>query len=110
MLRKRPVHEGVLTVEHVEHRAVALGDVREVAHRLLEHRLPEFVGKRGKTVAIDGVVLLEAAEVEPVAGELGGEAAHLRIAEQSASPSGLCKSPAAARASNSLSGWLDHKK
>ena len=46
-------------------------DVADEPDRLLEHRLAQLVGELREALAIDRVVLFEAAEVEPVAAELG---------------------------------------
>ncbi len=81
VFRQRAVHERVGPVQQVEDGAIALRHIDKVANGLLEHRLAQFVGEGGEALAIDTVVLLEAAEVEPVAGELGRQAAHPGIAQ-----------------------------
>ena len=48
-------------------------DVLHEANRLLEHRFAQFAREAREPLAIHGVVFLEAANVEPVAGELGRE-------------------------------------
>ena len=80
------VHERVLPFEEFEHRAVVADDVEDEADRLLEHRAAEFVVEGLEAAAIDAVVLLEPAEVEPVAAELGRKAADAVVAEH---PPGL---------------------
>ena len=69
----------------------------------------QLVVEAREPLAVDAVVLLEAAEVEPVAAELGGQAADAVVAAASAGPaaastSGRCRSPAAAWASSSRVG------
>ena len=54
----------------IEHRAVALHHVDEITDGLLKHCLAQFVGEGRKASAIDAVVFLETAKIEPVAGEL----------------------------------------
>ena len=65
---------------------VVLDHVQEEPDRLLEHRPPQLVVERREAAAIDAVVLLEPAEVEPVAAELGGQPPHAVVAEH---PPGL---------------------
>ena len=60
---------------------IALDQVDEEADRLLEHRLAQLVVEAREPLAIDAVVLLEAAEVEPVAAELRGQAADAVVAQ-----------------------------
>lgn len=76
--------KGVLGVEEVEDGAVAADDVFDEADGLFEHGLAEVVVEGGEAAAVDGVVGFEAAEVEPVAGELGGEAAGAGVGEHAA--------------------------
>ncbi len=77
------VDECVLAVDELGHRPVALDQIHEEPDRLLEHRPPQLVVERREPAAVDAVVLLEPAEVEPVAAELGGQAAHAVVAEHS---------------------------
>ena len=75
MLREHGIDERVGAIQHVENRPVVSDHIADEPDRLLEHRLAQLVAELRKALAIDGVVLLEAPEVEPVAGELGGESA-----------------------------------
>ena len=61
-------------VEDIEHGAVALEEVGEEPDGLLVHRAPER-GELGEDLLALLVVRVEAADVEPLAGELGGERA-----------------------------------
>ena len=70
----------------VEDRPVLADHVEEEPDRLLEHRPPQLVVEGREPAAVDAVVLLEPAEVEPVAAELGGQAAGPVVAEH---PAGL---------------------
>ena len=45
---------------------------------LLEHRRAQVVGELGEAVAIDGVALVEAAEIQPVAAEFQRQGANAR--------------------------------
>ena len=75
MPREGRVDEGVGGVEEVGEGAVGAQDVVEEADGFLEHGLAQGVVEGGEADAVDGVVFLEAAEVEPVAAELDGESA-----------------------------------
>ena len=70
------VDERVPAIEELDDGAVVLDEVEEEPDRLLEHRTPQLVVECGEPAAIDAVVLLEPAEVEPVAAELRGQAPH----------------------------------
>src|SRR4051794_6354389 len=76
MLRQHTIDERVPRIKKIEDRAVALNKIDEEPDRLFEHRLPQFVAERRKSCPIDAVVLLEAAKVEPVSGELDGKCAN----------------------------------
>ena len=108
------IDKGIFAVQDVEQRAVVAEEIVHKAHGLLEHGLAQFVGETGEAFAVDGIVFFEAAEIEPVAGEFGGEpraASSLSMRCACAvRTSGFCRSPAAARASSSSSGMLDHRK
>ena len=103
-------------VEEIEHRAVVAATTstkKRTGSSNIACR--SSLVKRREPLAIDAVVLLEAAEVEPVAAELGRQAADCGRRAASAGPgpsstSGWCRSPAAARASSSSSGMLDQRK
>ena len=84
MLRQNGIGERVVAVQHVEHRAVVANDVADEPDRLLEHRVAQLVAELGKALAIDRVVLVEAAEVEPVASELGGQPARALVLQHPA--------------------------
>src|SRR6478609_3390087 len=75
MFRQGRVHERVVAVQKIQHGAVFAHEVGEKAERLLEHRPTEFVVEGGETFAVDGVVLLEAAKIQPVSGKLSREIA-----------------------------------
>ena len=75
MTRKRRIDERVVAVQHVEHGTVMPDHILHESDRLLEHCLAQLVREAGETLAIDGVMLFEAAEVEPVARELERQAA-----------------------------------
>src|SRR5207253_2682555 len=64
-----------------------LHEVDKEPNWLFEHRLPQLIAKRRKTAAIDAVVLLEAAEIEPVAAELHGQTSNAIVRQHSP---GLC--------------------
>ena len=94
---------------------VVADHVLDEPDRLLEHRLAQVVVEAGEALAVDGIVLLEAAEVQPVAGELErrGRCARSSFSMRRACAirtSGFCRSPAAAWARNSSSGMLDQRK
>ena len=78
------IHKGVVAIDQVEHGAVVLNGVFDVADRFLKHGFAQIVVELGKALAIDGVVGFEETEVEPVAGELGGQAAHAGILHHAA--------------------------
>jgi hypothetical protein len=84
VLREDRIDEGVLRPDEVEHRAVVRDDVEEEADRLLEHRPAQRAVEAREALAVDGVVLLEAAEIEPVAAELERQSAHAIVLEQAA--------------------------
>ena len=65
------IDERVVAVDQIQHRPVVPERVLHHPHRLFEHRLPQLVVERGKPHPVHGVQLLEPAELEPVAGELG---------------------------------------
>ena len=81
VLGQNRVDEGVVAVKQVEHRAIAADDVDEKANRLFVHGLAQLIREARKSLAIDRVVFLEAAETQPVPGELGGEAANPWVAK-----------------------------
>ena len=56
-----------------------MNGVFDVADGLLEHGFAQIVVELGETSAIDGVVVFKETEVEPVAGEFRGQAAHAGI-------------------------------
>ena len=89
-------------------------DVEHEADRLFEHRLAQLVVERREALAIDGVVLFEAPEVEPVAAELGRQAAHARVLQHPPRLAhehlGPLQLAFAATASSSSSGMLDQRK
>ena len=74
------IDESVVGVEKLEHGAILADEIYEEVDRLLEHRLAQLVGEAREELPIDAVVLLEAAEVEPVAGELSRQSAYARVA------------------------------
>ncbi len=67
---KNRVDERVVAVQEIEDRAVPLNDVQHKANRLLEHRVAQVAGEAWEPLAVHGVVFLEPANVEPVAGKL----------------------------------------
>src|SRR5258708_1825724 len=81
MLRKQRVDECAIGVEKIEHRTILADNVDEESQRLFEHRPAELVREAGEALAVDAVVLFEAAKLEPVAGELGGQPAHAVVAQ-----------------------------
>ena len=86
MAGERRVDERVPAVDELGHRPVVADEVHEEPDRLLEHRPPQLVVERREPAPVDAVVLLEPAEVEPVAAELRGQTAHAVVAEH---PPGL---------------------
>ena len=68
-------------VQEIEHGTISARHVEEEVQGFLDHRLAEVVGEVREAGAIDGVRLLEATKLQPVAGELLGQAADARVAE-----------------------------
>ena len=75
MPRQHGIHERVVAVQQIEYGAIVANQFADEADRLLKHRLAQIVREGGEAFAVDGVAFLEAAEVEPVAAEFGGEPA-----------------------------------
>ena len=48
----------------------SLDEIDEKTHGFLVHRRPQVIVERRKALAIDGVVFVEAAEVEPISPKL----------------------------------------
>src|ERR1700730_13044181 len=82
MLGKQRIDEGIPAVKQIENGAVSLCHIHEIADWLFKHRLPKFVGETREPLAVDGVVLFETAEIEPISAELGRQAAHARMAQE----------------------------
>ena len=82
MLGQDRVDERVIGVEEVEHRADP-GCTRSTKKRMGSSYIAwrSSLVKLGEPLAVDAVVLLEAAELQPVAGELRGQAADAVVAE-----------------------------
>ena len=80
VLGQRFVQERVVGVEDVQHRAVVLEQVGEELDRLLVHRAAQ-AGERGEVPLALFVEVLEVVDVQPLAGELGGQPARLGIAQ-----------------------------
>ena len=76
------IDERVVRVEQFVDGTIVLDEVDEETDRLFEHRSPQLVIECREPRAIDAVVLLEAAEVEPVAAELGRQAPDAIIVQQ----------------------------
>ena len=74
-------YRGMLQVKLERLEILKADEVEEEAHRLLEHRPAQLVVEGREPPAVDAVVLLEAPEVEPVAGELRDLAADAVVAE-----------------------------
>ena len=91
------IDERVVGEKKVEYRTILGHHVDGEADRLLEHRLPKLIGELGETLAIDSVVLFEAAKAQPVARELVGQAPHAFVAKHAPGLRnehfGLCRSP-----------------
>ena len=80
VLGQRLVEERVVGVEDVEHRAVALEEVGEEPDRFLVHRAAE--ADEGREVPLALLVeRVEVVDVQPLAGELGRQAADLVVLE-----------------------------
>src|SRR5579862_1331219 len=75
------IDERVLRINEVQDRPVASGNIDEESQRFLEHGFTQIVGKILEPLSVDGVVLLETTEIEPVAGELRGQAADTIVTE-----------------------------
>ena len=69
------VDERVVAVQEIEDGSVPLNDVEHEADRLLEHGFAQLGREGWEPLAVHGVVFLEPADVEPVAGKLGRQAA-----------------------------------
>src|SRR5258705_7008653 len=74
MLREVFVQKGVVSIQDVQDRAVALEDVGEETNRLLIHRAAQAGEGREMPLALLAQ-LVEVVDVQPGAGELGGEPA-----------------------------------
>jgi len=81
------VDEGVIGFVDVEEGAIALEEVGEEADGFLIHIASEFAefGEEGFALFVEGV---EVVDVEPLAGELGGESSGFGIGEESTSLGG----------------------
>ena len=79
MLGELFVQERVVGVEDVEHRAVVCKQIGEEPNRLLVHR--RAVRRTWEMSLALFVELIEVVDVQPLAGELGRQAAGLGIRE-----------------------------
>ncbi len=91
-----------------------LDHVFDEADRLLEHGLAQIVVEGGEALAVDRVVGFEVAEIQPVAGELGGQSRHpgvfqhaARLRQQHIRPVQIAGGGVPQQFS---SGMLDHRK
>ena len=78
-LRQRLVQERVVGVEDLLHRPPLADQVLEGRDRFLVHRRLHVVGELGEARGVDAAILVEVVEAEPLAEELGGQAARLRV-------------------------------
>ena len=78
------VDESVVAIEKVEDGPVVLNGVFDVADGFLKHGFAEIVVELRETRTIDGVVVFKETEVEPVAGELRGQAADAGVLQHAA--------------------------
>ena len=75
------VEKRVIGAQQIQHRAVVAKHVLKKPNRLLVHRAAQFRERRIKLLVLV-VVLVEAANVQPLAGELLGQAPGARVAQQ----------------------------
>ena len=66
MFGQNGIHNCVVAIDKIEYRAISLHEVNKETQRLFVHRLSKFVCKAFETPAVDAVVLLEPAKVQPV--------------------------------------------
>ena len=78
MLRQPLVDEGVVGVEQIEHRTVFPQDALEQQFRFALECLTQVVVEIGEEPVVRSGVL-QVAEIEPLAGEVGDERAGLRV-------------------------------
>ncbi len=76
MLRQHGIDEGVVAIQQVQHRAVVVDHVlrnRIGSWNIASRRSLVKLGKRSRSTEL---MVFEMAEIEPVAAEFGGQAAH----------------------------------
>ncbi len=78
------VHEGVVAIDKVQDRSIILNGVFDVVDGFLEHGFAQIAVELGEALTIDRVVGFKETEVEPVAGELRGQATYPGILHHAA--------------------------
>src|SRR6266576_6304247 len=79
MSGERRIHESIIAVKKIEHRAILFYDIEYETNRLLEHGAAQFIIECREAFPIDRVVFLETAEVEPVTSEFHRQIANMNI-------------------------------
>ena len=74
------VDEGVIGIEQAQQGAVALKQIGKEADGLLVH-VPAYIGKLGEVLLAFFFDLVEVVDVQPLAGELGGQTPHPAIGQ-----------------------------